>query len=59
MTQPCSHTHVQIISQDENGKFVECLDCRELYEAAELDELAAPPIPQRVEATDASSLADA
>jgi hypothetical protein len=59
MTQPCSHTRVQIISQDENGKFVECLDCREIYEAAELDELTAPPIQQPVEATDTSSLADA
>jgi hypothetical protein len=57
MTQPCSHNRVQVISQDENGKFVECLDCREIYEAAELDELTAPP--QQPDTAEASSLADA
>jgi hypothetical protein len=58
MTQPCSHNRVQVISQDVNGKFVECLDCREIYEAAELDELTAP-LQQQPDAAEASSLADA
>ncbi|MSO20636.1 MAG: hypothetical protein EXQ56_09285 [Acidobacteria bacterium] len=45
MTQPpiqsCSHARVEVISQDANGKFFECLDCREIFESAELDELLA------------------
>lgn len=56
MTQPCRHTRVEVISQDENGKFVECLDCREIYEAAELDEQAGP---ERPSPEQASSLSDA
>jgi len=40
MTQPCRHDRVEVIAQDTNGKFVECLDCREIFEAEELDELA-------------------
>ena len=41
MTPVCRHTRVEVISQDDNGKFVECLECREIYEAAELDDLTA------------------
>jgi hypothetical protein len=57
MTQACRHLRVEIISQDENGKFLECLDCREIYEAAELDELAAKAREQDSE--ESSSLTEA
>ena len=39
MNAPCSHARVQVISQDDNGKFMECLDCREIFELSELEEL--------------------
>ena len=39
MNEPCRHARFQLISQDENGKFLECLDCREIFESSELDEL--------------------
>ena len=56
MTQPCRHARVEIISQDANGKFVECLDCREIYEAAELEDSAEqPPVAEQED----SSLSDA
>ena len=38
MNAPCSHTRVSVISQDDNGKFLECLDCREIFELSELEE---------------------
>ena len=38
MTVPCNHTNVQVISQDDNGKFLECLDCTEIFESSELEE---------------------
>jgi hypothetical protein len=40
MTKACRHTRFETISQDENGKFVECLDCREIFESGELDDQA-------------------
>ena len=42
MTAPCNHTRFQIISQDDNGKFLECLDCREIFESSELEEPEQP-----------------
>jgi hypothetical protein len=39
MNQPCGHSNVQVIAQDDNGKFLECLDCREIFESSELEEL--------------------
>jgi hypothetical protein len=38
MSDPCKHANLQVISQDENGKFLECLDCREIFESSEVDE---------------------
>jgi hypothetical protein len=38
MSQPCKHANVQVISQDDNGKFLECLDCQEIFESSEMDE---------------------
>jgi hypothetical protein len=38
MNKPCSHSNVQVIAQDDNGKFLECLDCKEIFESSELEE---------------------
>jgi hypothetical protein len=38
MNTPCRHSRVQVISQDDSGQFVECLDCREIFESSELEE---------------------
>ena len=38
MSSPCSHSRVQVVSQDDNGQFLECLDCQEIFESSELEE---------------------
>lgn len=38
MTEPCLHARTQVIAHDENGEFVECLDCKEIFESSELEE---------------------
>jgi hypothetical protein len=38
MMQLCPHARTQIIARDENGQFVECLDCKEIFESSELEE---------------------
>jgi len=38
MNEPCSHARTQVIARDENGQFVECLDCKEIFESSELDD---------------------
>jgi hypothetical protein len=35
----CPHHRQQLIAQDQDAKYVECLDCGEIFEA---DELAGP-----------------
>ena len=42
MNQPCAHARVQVIAHDENGEFVECLDCKEIFETSELLEETEP-----------------
>ncbi len=39
----CRHPRTRLIAQDDASTYVECLDCGELFEAAELDQ---PPKPQ-------------
>lgn len=34
----CSHANVQVIAQDDTGQFLECLDCKEIFESSELEE---------------------
>ena len=34
--RPCKHEHTQVIAQDDNSKYIECLDCGEILEAGEL-----------------------
>lgn len=32
----CKHKRTQLIAKDDESQYVECLDCGELFEAAEL-----------------------
>jgi hypothetical protein len=38
--QPCKHPRVQIVSREEDADFVECLECREIFEASELKDMS-------------------
>jgi hypothetical protein len=40
MNQQCQHPRVQIVSRDEDTEFVECLDCREIFESSEFKDMA-------------------
>lgn len=44
--QPCKHPRVQFVSRDEDAEFVECLECREVFESSELKDIS---IEERVE----------
>ena len=39
MSQPCRHPRVQIVSRDEDSEFVECLECREVFESSEFKDM--------------------
>ena len=39
MDKPCPHSRTQVIAHDDAGEFVECLDCKEIFEVSELDEI--------------------
>jgi hypothetical protein len=36
----CKHPRVQIVSREEDAEFVECLECREVFEASELKDIS-------------------
>jgi hypothetical protein len=38
--QPCRHPRVQIVSREEDAEFVECLECREIFESSELKDMS-------------------
>jgi len=38
--QPCKHPRVQIVSRDEDGEFVECKECGEIFESSELKDMS-------------------
>jgi hypothetical protein len=40
MNQQCKHPRVQVVSRDEDAEFVECLDCREVFESSEFKDMA-------------------
>lgn len=44
--QPCTHPRVQVVSRDEDAEFVECLECREVFDSSELKDMS---IEERVE----------
>ena len=37
----CTHPRVQIVARDEEGEFVECLECREIFQASEFKDMEA------------------
>lgn len=37
---PCSHPRVQVVSRDEDAEYVECLECREVFESSEFQDMA-------------------
>ncbi len=39
MQNPCLHPRVQIVSRDEDSEFVECLECREIFESSEFRDM--------------------
>jgi len=38
--QPCKHPRVQIVSREEDAEFLECLECREIFESSELKDMS-------------------
>jgi transcriptional regulator of NAD metabolism len=38
--QACKHPRVQIVSREEDAEFVECLECREIFESSELKDMS-------------------
>jgi hypothetical protein len=38
--QPCKHPRVQVVSRDEDAEFLECLECREIFESSELKDMS-------------------
>ena len=39
MDKPCLHPRVQVVSRDEDAEFVECLECREIFESSEFRDM--------------------
>jgi hypothetical protein len=40
MSQKCRHPRVQIVAREEDSEFVECLECREVFESSEFKDMA-------------------
>lgn len=40
INQPCRHPRVQIVAREEDSEFVECLECREVFESSEFKDMA-------------------
>jgi hypothetical protein len=36
----CKHPRVQIVAREEDAEFVECLECREVFESSEFKDMA-------------------
>ncbi len=39
MDNQCRHPRVQIVSRDEDAEYVECLECREVFESSEFRDM--------------------
>jgi len=37
--QPCKHPRVQIVSRNEDGEFVECKECGEIFDSSEFKDM--------------------
>lgn len=40
MDKPCAHPRVQIVARQEDSEYVECLECREIFESSEFKDMA-------------------
>ena len=40
MDNPCRHPRVAVVSREEDAEYVECQDCREIFEASEFKDMA-------------------
>jgi hypothetical protein len=36
----CKHPRVQIVAREEDTEFVECMECREIFESSEFKDMA-------------------
>jgi hypothetical protein len=39
MDQPCQHARVQVVARDEDAEYVECMECREVFESSEFRDM--------------------
>lgn len=39
MDQPCRHPRVQVVARDEDAEYVECMECREVFESSEFRDM--------------------
>jgi hypothetical protein len=39
MDNQCRHPRVQVVSRDEDAEYVECLECREVFESSEFRDM--------------------
>jgi hypothetical protein len=39
MDNSCRHPRVQVVSRDEDAEYVECVECREIFESSELRDM--------------------
>ena len=45
MAKTCRHARTRLIAQDDAATYLECLECGELFEPAEMEEAASPARP--------------
>ena len=38
--EKCKHLRVQIVTRQEDAEFVECVECREIFEASEFKDMS-------------------
>ena len=38
--QPCKHSRVQIVSREDDAEFVECLECGDIFEFSEFEDMS-------------------
>ena len=46
---PCKHPRVQIVAREEDEEFVECLECGEIFESGELEDMSIEEKPESSE----------
>lgn len=40
MDKKCQHPRVQIVAREEDSEFVECVECREVFESSDFKDMA-------------------